>query len=1100
MGIDEPQTTGFETYSPVRWIQAQRLALGTALLAQLRNPTSAQQHAVFRRESTGFQKDNLWPTHQPPSGKDLAKYLLRLQSMPPATLEALCALDQNALSVWGGHHAIWAEALNAQKWEEKSEEKGGNKHDVSFSPRDGAKLIAEIILSGTANAPQLKYIARRELGQRWTGCHGIDEALAELLGSIGGNAAPTETRLRALANFRQRFNGAILPPRWELVENAILQASLSWPLLVAKSGGTALGYTLPLEISISFDSRKQTQFLNRKLIECEQWEQSVDRARDAASTVWLNDHAAWDFSFKKAVRDASIIVDFRIAESILEPFASREPFFLTAFRLTGSSLETYVALLMLGRLIDPRAMETTCATGKLGSFLPNGGGQHRQDGGDYIVEPLVDEISKKLKIECVEKTFFTDHVIVPAAQPTDPRIAPNIRRRTVTRPIPLANADAETSIRVSEGSLLSDFADLAFGQVWKRHRYVRCPDLAYEFKRPALTQQEEAEIRTVRDALQKSTSPIVELDASISAVSVARALKKVNDDVALDAERNIEGLRLREQRNRAPKRWESVGSFIFARATQDEINGRFWHAIWHLLHGSREEYFQLSFDISQNAPADILAKLLNRFRPSGVKAGRAPDVLVIIGSDHLRGQSAAIQSGPFSRLRLPILMDRLGTKLVRSPKLWRQIGNTRIILVPKDWTSEPSENIAAPLEPELRDAFRRLSVFRHGFSEQMARAMLPGTHIEFSNTMQRLLKTKIGDRFAVEYAERATEYFLPIRAKWPKSGREIADLHFAAANAIVGFLARDNLARFNFKAGLMPACVHEAQWHVKQATEARSDSFHEYQYAAERLSRIGEPFGWSRVRYEVKHSNQIGPEVLEAAENHLDEVGKRNWIVHPIELVLVAKLAFLLERADKGKAAHYKTLREKLLARAFASCADYFDHVGEGNALRFLVATSRACMTMQDKPNELGRASAWPDVRLARQFESDAKEILDPEWFEFLGDALRNDQLASYEYKKGIWNNRIGGVHGWRIETIVKYLGACDGASISPSADVLSKLPLLPHRAIERGVREKPHAPDSGLHELEHVRRRWKKGRQILLQLAKRSNSARRPKRSDGSL
>src|SRR4051794_10677668 len=83
---------------PSRWMEAQRITLGATLLNLTDSPALDEQDRVF---------SPLWRDSEPPEPNELAGYLARLETLPPACLEALCALPVEACGVWDGHQPLW---------------------------------------------------------------------------------------------------------------------------------------------------------------------------------------------------------------------------------------------------------------------------------------------------------------------------------------------------------------------------------------------------------------------------------------------------------------------------------------------------------------------------------------------------------------------------------------------------------------------------------------------------------------------------------------------------------------------------------------------------------------------------------------------------------------------------------------------------------------------------------------------------------------------------------------------------------------------------------------------------------------------------------
>jgi hypothetical protein len=862
-----------------------------------------------------------------------------------------------------------------------------------------------------------------------------------------------------------------------MVENAILQQTFVWPSLTIEAADGQVSYcSLPVTVEVHFPhtrdhdaSAEERPIRSNGIIYCDDWEQSVAKARLAAADLWAYKHASWRYDFQKLIRDTSVILDVRTAEAIASPYRGQH------FHLDGESLEVYIALTILGHLIDPAAMDTTCATGILRSRRDNGSGDDRHKKGKDWSIGQVDDLDAK--IDGVLQTYVVDNYIIPGDPEHIPgyfKLSPGRRRHRLDKPITRNRGH----LRVSQRRLFSEYADEAFGQYWHRHRYKACPDQEYAFRTEPTEPWICNQAFDVVKILRENTKPVLTLNYAPEVVS--RALYEIQAAAA-------------DKRDDRSEPNERVGHFAFIRAVSNERYDRFWHSLWHLFgwpmfpEGTVGElpidFETFRFIVSPERASSILSAHLNWFHPTPTKPRRAPDVLVIIGARNLSHWRERIPLGPFSRLSPASIFRSLGDKLDPSsnPAIATLIGRTRVILVPDD-SEPPTENeINSELEAEVRDAFNKLSIFRHGFSYQMARSLLAGSDDDFNKIMTKLTHTSFEGGDLMEYGNTSGEYFLRARARLPEERRVRADLHLMAADAIVGFLAKGKVNRLEFRQGLAPAHVHEAQWHLEQAWELRDagGSMHA-KSALERLSRIGEIFGPSRLRWSVECSNEDGPEFLDAMLQHLHIRKRKCWLIHPIEYVLLAKLAFALQKRNSISRDHGKTLRDELFEDALQVCEKHFDELGEGSACRFVIATSRACITMAETPDARGLERARFDIETALRLEKSAIEILDPEWFEFMGDAQDNPDAAIRFYRQGFSDEGLAGV-GVRHQTVVKYLGACVLASIAPPCDILERIRQTVPRRVTGPIFRADS--DTGLWTFEHVRQRWYLGRPALEQL-----------------
>lgn len=1044
LGHDPLNLTGFPP-ALADWVVGQRLALGSALLRIRPRPRTDEQKSVF---------EHVWPRRLTDSPVSLVK---RLRQLPPAALEGLNSLTPVQRSLWSDYAPLWQQALATAKWNDSKRR----------SPIAGAKLIANRLLRGALKPAQFPRLAALEMRARaWPETPAFKNGLKQLMDDLRV-ARKAEGRVDALTGFRSRVDQ--LPASWRMVENAILQQSFAWPLLILTSPEKLSTYcTLPLAVDVVLNSRPLPpaeevalrQFEQPKgeppIVEAEAWRRSVRRALSAAKDLWLYKHPDYHLGFARMIENASVTLDLRVTEAIVAPYGG-----WGRFALDGESLEVYLALIILGRFLDSPVMETVCATGRLGTKKRNGRGSDSQPGGDWSIETIG---HPALKVRCAAVSFFFDQVIVPAGQVPQTRIP---------------------HLKVSEGSLLSHYADHVFGDQWRRHRWIRCPDLAAAFKTAPRPGDEADEVDLVLTILDGNTDPVVELHPSISALSVVRALKRVNDLTTK-----------RPEKKHGSRKWQRQGSFTVIRTADLEINERFWQVVWDALGADSAQFESFCHLVSLTTPGQIFSEQMNRFIPSEKHPRRAPDVLVIVGSARLEtGDSMA--TGPFSRLAIKTVLAAANDGLLASRigDLRRIIGATRVILAPHDWMPEGQAELgAAP--PSLRRAVQRLSIFRHGFTFQMARKMLGLDEVSTLETLRALQRPKADGAPWLSYGvsdraefppDAAYEYFLTEKAALPEDREALAQLHFDAANAILGFLEpAADAARFDFNTALSPVWLHEAQNQFRAAWHNRDLHGRDLPEERERLSRVGEPFGWSAVRWAARYSKETHSDMLEAVKDHIDRRAV-STLLHPLELTWAAKLSFRLDQRDNQGDEHF---RKRMLSLAWSAC-DRLATEEEQAACRFIVATTRAFQKMKISPNEGGMKWAEKDNQdaLALLSTGSVSEILDPEWFDFMGDAEWDHAKAAALYRRGVWNDAIRGAgHSGGGAALVKYFGACHLARIPVDEKIQIEFAKDQPLGMVKHIYDHHDRLPSGLFGMGAPRHRatiqdrWRVGRNIFLE------------------
>ena len=945
---------------PEHWIRAQQAFLGAMLF-------QADPEARGVDAENAALKDKVWRHAILPSDEVVA-YGKWLRAMPTATLRALNLLPTHLSteSTWREHIPHWRDALNYHL----SAPDETKKHTLLRIA--AAKLLADRILAGAVTSQQLLRMVRNELRVFWSKAY-LDGPLRRLLDALRDSGLLQHGRLAALANFRDEVSEDILTD-WTLVENVILEQSFAWPLLILSSredGHDRREWTMPIEVRITLGKSGKTILANvdRNVLDAHDWKTSIDNARKAFIDLWLYKHGAWDEEFIESIKKVNVEVDFRIANEILAGFPG------LSIELSGGSLETYFALLFLGIVLDPRAMETVRSTGLLWKRVKD----KDQPGGDHrIRQPK--GIRKKLDLAFY--STVVEHFIVAHWE----------RSRFYNR----------GHLRVSDTpQSLSDMADLVFGQKWRKHRYVRCPDLAYAFKQRLVTDPEKRQREALVRLLANNSDPVLELDETTPAVAVAWALKLAAD--AAKADDPTEG-------------HSKAASFAFVRAIEGESPESFWRVVWDILEAPREGFADFLREATFETPAKLLAEQLNPHKATLEKPRRPPDVLVILGDRHLSPPELPPNSGPFGRFQLRSLIPELRKYLHtdHAPGLARALGLTRIIVVPDEGLPPRSADPWRGLPSYLQDALRKLSVFRFGFTREMAGVLLRYPHghhewladREFNTLFEELLCCRVDEEPVIGQPQpesdqrngkrkdhRSTppnDYFLRTPYLLNVDRTALADLHAAAAHALTCLTLPTAPTGFHFREGLKPASLHEAQWHLEQAGRARPDKhFHQ---ARERLVRRGGEIGWWRLQQAVQASNEDGPEVLDAILEQIETAR----VTHPLEFVWVVELAGRLASRSQIPLVRARALAQNLFARALHACEEYFDAIGEGETARFCIHSSRACLAVADSPYDL--APAMPDIKLALHFEPRATEIVTRDWFECAGDAVISPAEAVSNY------------------------------------------------------------------------------------------------------
>ena len=1015
---------------PQHWMDAQRLLIGLTLMRLSNDPARRAEIA-----ETAFRQLKAPPIHDRTAHP---KYMEQLRMLHPSSLQRLCDIGVSELPPqWQAHSFMWNDAKKTMQG------------PTGQRMLAAAKLIANRIAAGSQKATQILRLVKQEFKVDWDlGPEGIEE-LENLLKTVRVSRASLRSRLEALQSFRNRVS----LNRWEMIENALLHQWFSWPLIILleTQTGQALGFSLPIAVDISMED-SAPPVSEPGLLQSADWLNSLRRATHAARALWKNKHLSWPSAFLAKMENLSARIDLSVAEAVFAPYQQPGTDYRGYTDLTGHSADLYLALTILSKLIDPAAMENVCATGELY------GGRNDEEGGADTNVITPGGVDQKWKF-AYESHFFHTMLV-----PNTPSVFA-----------------AQNHMQVKQENTLSRFCEHVFGQKWRKHRFVRAPDIADAFRLAKAQKSSRSgstrcdlDVIPLVNKLRINRSPVLHLE-DVSACQVAKALFWFNHLMDKKAD---------------------VGSYAFVRVTSDLANERMWLPIWECIGGTPETFFDFQFSSSPFLAGTALASELNKFDPTPEHPQRAPDVLVIVYTDvdtHFAAQSG-ISGGPFSRLKIQGLLKALNQQLEPTPlkRLGHMLGNTRVVLV-KDTSPLPegvkvastNETFKGALsDTNFYSAVKRLSIFRYGFTFQFAARLLNIPDDECYRLLRMCARTCSDDgRPVLASAERAGEYLLQVRIEKSAIGADIAKLHFEAANAIVGIFTHPQLAtNHNFGEAFGPRWLQEAQWHLQQARHLSEKASAKAYYTQrhERLSRIGEVFGFTRLRWAIDYSHEDGPEIADAVREHIEEIDRARDLFnhcHPLDLLWaarsVAKVALRLND-QPNRRNEYLKLRDYYLKLANLRIdKDRLLLEHERSACWYAYGTTRACLILREQPNTHGVESARSAIRLAETHSQHEGELLDRSWFEFMGDAERNPANAIGWYERGIVNSNIPRLQP--LPTLIyKYLGALQLVKRKPSPSVAVVLASLKMKW--ENIRKV--SSSGGLHELAHVCERFQNGRE----------------------
>lgn len=1039
-----------------RWRRDQHFIFSVSRHIENADPEVADQNRIF---------SYLWPDGpESPNCALEPQYRQRLKALPPIALELVCSLPESHVYAWEEHLPIWKEVLARLKWDPKQ----------NVSRLAGAKLLANRISTGWLSPKRLCRIAWLEMrADGWKDIPDIEQRLSRLTTSFQGVSTPYE-KLAALAGFR---TGRI-PTGWTMVENALLQELFSWPLLVPDN--QAIAYALPsiVDVELGIDEGDDTslaQIISGEHILADDWQQHLEKARDAAIKLWETKRGANAEHLQNLVRKARVTIDLRVASDIFHAEFSHGK-----LELTDGSLGAYIATEILSRILGQTACGRVAATGTLNEFIPNGQGAYESDGGDYTIDYVGGILSK---VRCANRAFYFDKMIVPVNSVSEIEKDQDNDESFDLELIEAHDPDNRLGRHVKNNGMFGAYAKFSLGQSWRNHRYVRCPDIEVAFKSEKPAGQRNyipSRFDVSRDILRNEHpwyNSVVDFGSQYSGAQIACALYWKLCVAMWD------------------ENWPDIpddkrrGSFAFVRTTCNEQNERFWATVWDACGGEAEGFRQFVLSKSATEAAQHLAGLLNNLAPSDRRRVRAPDVLVIIGANRLiRADEEALKlSAERSQFRLATLLEELKKPglLDRCPNrvLQTKLLNCRIIAVDEAEVERfvlPTHELRAGLQ---RPAVR-LSTFRRGFSLSVAQTILGLNRDLTRKTLDEL--TQYGDDGlpVIQYSEGTDEYWMNYEPKFIDESTEYSN-QLAAANALVGLLDRtDRPEHEDFAVSLTPEHLHEAQWHVEKAfhlSQRKLAKRNVAQSHRERLSRIGEPFTWSQLVWNVKISNEAREEIWAEVRQAVRETGIGNLkITHMLH---IAEYADKLSKKVPSQKHYFESVYRKVITFALKRSSKL--PAREANAARFKILAFRAWMAMKSSPDCNGASAAEVDSRGAWNcYPVHGGEILYSEWFEQYGDAIDDHWEALPRYGKGFLNHKVAGATGLGLSPMVKWLGCLvltrEQATASEWREITAAL-TDEHKSSLKEWAAVGKLPETGLHRRTVAKRRLDAGMRLIL-------------------
>ncbi|MBI1902933.1 MAG: hypothetical protein HYS13_17690 [Planctomycetia bacterium] len=544
---------------------------------------------------------------------------------------------------------------------------------------------------------------------------------------------------------------------------------------------------------------------------------------------------------------------------------------------------------------------------------------------------------------------------------------------------------------------------------WRRHHYIRCPDLMWAFHEqynealPGLLPAEPGSaVDRVLAQLQDNTAPVLELRAAPQ--TVLSALWHINYEL----------------------RDRSVKAFSWAclRLARDEMDARFWQTFWRVLGAPLEVVQQFLLTPTPAAAATLLVEALSHFSPAPAAPGyRAPEVILLIGTDRF-AESLAKHTGPLSSrpLALPFVLKELRSHGVPYyTPLERHLGRTRIICVPED--QQLTLN-AAPPACEISQAdrlfLRAVRTFRWGFTQQMASMMLQvladdqqlraawPRHYALRENLSRLREERL-----LRYGQGV--YHLPPDVRDalgpPHAPRDDARLHLAAGVAIAPYTARRPVPSLAFDLAFLPENVHEASHHFRTAfslaqgvderlaDHARNNLQHVCRFVE--LRDWGLQSELTKGKDALLDAWELGNELLATHDQH-------GTPCHPARVLQVARagMSYLkqLRGPDQDNDAHDVRCRIDGLFRQAQAACDRPEWSSDRNSNLLAVLSTWATYSMQNSPQLVSQIRQLNDDIWNLLKSNTPASLVWGEWFELVADRETNHADAAAIYALAIEN------------------------------------------------------------------------------------------------
>lgn len=700
----------------------------------------------------------------------------------------------------------------------------------------GSRLMANAIIAGMAPIDGLLRTGSAVVASRWADLSPDDPficALSEGLTTLRAFPGDVRTKLITLARIRQSLNDSLaslgLRRNWIFIEYNILNSLVAWPLLVDthRTGTASIGLSLPVFLSVNFSAgTTEPQVFGdpNGRLKCN-WSTSIKAASDAAHDLWRKEcgHFGQDW-IRRVRRHAAVVVDFAPAEAVLAEvklgnFAADN----FQFVVEGRSIELYFALASFAHLRGLHYPLSACATGAIENpayhLIEFGSRGRRKTIGQLS---LMDRLAKapeglSEKVRWLDASIMFDKFILPndASPESETKKATSIEAKRLQTYL---SRNLTRHVEINYCAKLSNAADSAFANDWRRSRAVR---------NPGLDTSEDGDIVDTSESYME----VLEALADVQPVKMMPGVT-VND--VTKAVRLLNWRREELAANKAARSIPPMLSALFVRLIEDEGGDRLCGMLAEAVHAPSQLIELLMAAVNDQERAQILAEIFNHTNPDVSTPGwRAPDLIVF---SLPRSVLESIQGGAFERGDLsrdwahvlaPILDPKLAVLLKRvvDPRWGKTIGNVRMIFACSDDQADALTYDKAGLacghgsfSPEISTAIEALSTFRFEFSQQEATLLLQELDLGRGETRDLLhslesigvVQATRGRWMVVEAMRQIDQKVTPMLAFRRHIAAALARAPSLLATRVAGLADFEARKLYN---------VHEAQFHLNRAIE-----------------------------------------------------------------------------------------------------------------------------------------------------------------------------------------------------------------------------------------------------------------------------------------